>query len=269
MQENQTLRGLLQGVSAFIGQGAGGLLPKLGWEMADFTNFVNRSETDTAWESYQMRKKAAASGSGSSLKRPAEDDANGLAKKARGADKDGEYSMLLPLNRGGAPIPVNTLYPTSSRSPQEANGIFSDMMRGSTGSPMFISSPSATTGSAPYPSTSSTGVNNFPSNYDGMQPINMGAETSMAMSAFRASANGSKAASQPVADTPPDQAEDDGDPKKTEAMKLVQCVNPQPRFSTEYLMMLHPAITSIISQETARIACLRHFDLLRCNGRVL
>jgi hypothetical protein len=79
--------------------------------MTDFTNFVNRSETDTAWESYQMRKKAAASGSGSSLKRSAEDDANGHAKKARGAsgqDKDGEYSMLLPLNRGGAPVPVNT-----------------------------------------------------------------------------------------------------------------------------------------------------------------
>jgi hypothetical protein len=227
MQENQTLRGLLQGVSAFIGQGAGGLLPKLGWEMTDFTNFVNRSETDTAWESYQMRKKAAASGSGSSLKRSAEDDANGHAKKARGAsgqDKDGEYSMLLPLNRGGAPVPVNTLYPTSSRSPQEANGIFSDLMRGSTGSPMFMQSPSATTSSAPYPSTSSTGVSSFPSNYDGMPTMNMSAETSMAMPAFRASTNGSKTASQRTADTPPDQADDDGDPKRGEAMKLIQCV---------------------------------------------
>jgi hypothetical protein len=87
-------------------------------------------------------------------------------------------------------------------------------MRGSAGSPMFMQSPSATTSSAPYPSTSSTGVNSFPSNYDGMPTMNMSAETSMAMPAFRASTNGSKTASQRAADTPPDQAEDDGDPKR-------------------------------------------------------
>jgi hypothetical protein len=226
MQENQTLRNLLQGVSAFIGQGAGGLLPKLGWDMADFTNFVNRSETDTAWESYQMRKKAAASGSGTSLKRSAEDDTNGHAKKARGSssqDKDGEYSMLLPVNRGIAPVPVNSLYPTSARSPQETSGIFSDLMRGSGGSPMFMQSPS-TSSSAPYAGASSTGANSFPSNYPAVPPLNMNAETSMAPPPFPGSANGSTPTSQRAADTPSDQADDDGDPKKTEAMKLVQCV---------------------------------------------
>jgi hypothetical protein len=227
MQENQTLRSLLQGVSAFIGQGAGGLLPKLGWDMADFTNFVNRSETDTAWESYQMRKKAAASGSGSGLKRSAEDDMNGHAKKARGSsgqDKDGEFSMILPLNRGVAPVPVNSLYPTSARPPQEASGIFSDLMRGSAGSPMFIQSPPTTTNSTSYPNTSSTGVNSFPSSYAGMPPMNMNTETSMAPPPFPTSANGSTPPSQRAADTPSDQADDDADPKNNEAMKLIQCV---------------------------------------------
>src|SRR5436190_18942262 len=56
MQENQTLRNLLRSLSAFVGDGAGGLLHTLGWSMTDFNNFVNRSETDTAWESYQSRK---------------------------------------------------------------------------------------------------------------------------------------------------------------------------------------------------------------------
>ena len=52
MQENMTLRNLLRGLSTFIGEGAGGLLPKLGWDVSDFNTYLNRSETDTAWEGY-------------------------------------------------------------------------------------------------------------------------------------------------------------------------------------------------------------------------
>jgi len=86
---------------------------------------------------------------------------------------------------------------------------------------MFIQSSSPTTSSAPYASASSTGVNSFPSNYPGMPPMNMNAETSMAPPPFSASTNGSTPASQRTADTPPDQVEDDGDPKGAEAMKLI------------------------------------------------
>jgi hypothetical protein len=221
MAENQTLRNLLQGVTAFIGQGAGGLLPKLGWDMTDFTNFVNRSETDTAWESYQMRKKTTPSGSGSSLKRPAEDEANGHAKKARGPssqDKDGEYSMLLPMNRGVAPVAVNSLYPTSGRSSQEASGMFSDLMRGPAGSPMFMQS--TPTSSTPYAGASSANINSFPPNYSGM---NLNSEASMPPPPFTAPANGSTPPSQRAAETPSEPADDD-DPKKHEAMKLIQYV---------------------------------------------
>jgi hypothetical protein len=82
MQENQVLRSLLRGLSSFIGEGAGGVLPKLGWDINDFENFINRAETDTAWESFQRNKRekqanqAAASTSqplASARKRPGED----------------------------------------------------------------------------------------------------------------------------------------------------------------------------------------------------
>jgi hypothetical protein len=130
MQENHTLRGLLRSLAGFIGDGAGGLLPKLGWDMSDFNKFVNRSETDTAWESYQLRKKsraetAASSSSGPApstppTKRAAEDEtatANGRTKRPRvmtDSDKDKnasrsgpDYSLLAPLNASVPPVPNN------------------------------------------------------------------------------------------------------------------------------------------------------------------
>jgi len=98
MQENQTLRNLLRSLGSFIGDGAGGLLPKLGWDMSDFNNFVSRSETDTAWESFQRRKKSqsaqpAVSGSQTiqGQKRPTEGESNSnRSKKARGPNDDTE-----------------------------------------------------------------------------------------------------------------------------------------------------------------------------------
>lgn len=223
MEENQTLRNLLRGVSAFIGEGAGGLLPKMGWDMADFTNFVNRSETDTAWESYQLRKKEAAT-SGSSQKRPADEDINGRAKKRGSTDqeKDGGYSMLLPLNQTAPPVAVNNLYPQSSRTPLESNGIFSDLMRGSTGSPMFTQPSPSTASSGTY--GGSPNVNGFSTGYGGLPPLNMNSESSsMPPPAFPASANGS-GSSQRTAEHSSDKVEEDGDPKKHEAYKLVQYV---------------------------------------------
>ena len=59
MEENQTLRGLLRSVAGFIGEGAGGFLPRLGWQLEDFNNFINRSETDTVYESHKKLRMAA------------------------------------------------------------------------------------------------------------------------------------------------------------------------------------------------------------------
>lgn len=222
MQENQTLRSLLRGVSGFIGEGAGGLLPKLGWDMADFTNFVNRSETDTAWESYQVRKKAAATGSSSAgQKRSADDDSNGPIKKARN-EKDGEgFSMLLPLNPPVAPVSVNSLYPSSVRSPNESNGIFSDLMRGAAGSPMFMQPSPASTSTPNQYGAASPG---FSSTYSSM-PMNQNSDSSAMPppSAFP-SANGSSSSAQRAPEPPQEETPDEDDPKMTEAHKLIRLV---------------------------------------------
>ncbi|KAF7355177.1 BZIP domain-containing protein [Mycena sanguinolenta] len=102
MEENQTLRTLLRSLGAFIGEGAGGLLPKLGWDVTDFNNFINRSETDTAWQGYQRRKKAAEAAA-QGQKRPAEDESTSARKKTRSTDHDGDagqngYPVLVNMN---------------------------------------------------------------------------------------------------------------------------------------------------------------------------
>ena len=147
MQENQVLRQLLRSLSNFIGDGAGGLLPKLGWDMNDFNNFVNRSETDTAWESYQRHKRDeqhSAATSSTSQKRPSEDDSNSRAKRARGpaessadSERDG-YPLLVPVNSVVPPIPANGLYPPSGARSQHDSNMFDSIMRGTSGSPMFV-----------------------------------------------------------------------------------------------------------------------------------
>ena len=177
--------------------------------------------------------------------------------------------MFLPMNRAMAPVPVNSLYPASTRSPQETSGIFSDLMHGSTGSPMFMQPSPASTGSTPYAgAASSTGVNSFPSNYAGMPPMTMNTETSTGPNPFPTSTNGSNAASQQAANTPPDPVEEDDDPKRNEAMKLVKYVISKLslRLSNDWS---RSATTLIITQETPPIACPPRFDLLRCKGRVL
>lgn len=210
MQENQTLRNLLRGLSTFIGEGAGGLLPKLGWDMADFTNYVNRSETDTAWESYQLRKNAAnASDAVTGQKRPAADDTNGSAKKAR-SSSDAERESY-PLAIGGVipPITASSLYAVNTESSHEGSRMFGNLMRATTGtsSPIFIQ---------PSPPTAS--ASDFPSNYTSTLNV----ETSMPPAQFPASTESSAVSSQQTTELSPDQAESDGDPKTNEAIKLIQ-----------------------------------------------
>ncbi|KZS97510.1 hypothetical protein SISNIDRAFT_481436 [Sistotremastrum niveocremeum HHB9708] len=60
MAENTTLRSLVRNLGAFVGDGEGGFLQKLGWKPEDFRSFVDRAETDSAFESYAARKRAAA-----------------------------------------------------------------------------------------------------------------------------------------------------------------------------------------------------------------
>lgn len=225
MQENQTLRNLLRSLGSFIGDGAGGLLPKLGWDMSDFNNFVSRSETDTAWESFQRRKKSqsaqpAVSGSQTiqGQKRPTEGESNSnRSKKARGPNDDTEgdrgqngYSLLVPMHPPGA----NNIYPSASRPSHEGGGLFSN------GSPMFMQ-PSPTT--PQYSGTSSSNVNNYQSSY--MPSINMNLESTLPPLPLPSASSNTTSIQQrmpPTNRVSPEQVEDDEDPNINEAYKLIQ-----------------------------------------------
>ncbi|EGO01764.1 hypothetical protein SERLA73DRAFT_177248 [Serpula lacrymans var. lacrymans S7.3] len=224
MAENQTLRNLLKSVSGFISEGFGGLLPKLGWDLSEFNTFLNKSETDTAWESFQRRKHSHSTTQSTgamstvlgppSTKRPApEDDHITGGKKPRrmggSEDKDDphqsahdKYSLLVPLN---PTVPSNNLYSSNARSPHDSslthssnsnststsNTIFSDLMRNTAGSPMFIqpSPPSSTpsqygnTSSGPPPSSANVNGAYHPQG-PYMPPLNMNLEQSLPSLSF-------------------------------------------------------------------------------------
>ena len=225
MAENQTLRTLLRNLATFIGDGAGGLLPKLGWELSDFNAFINKSETDTAWEGYQRRKKhgtdaASTATATSGQKRSADEEPAGArAKKSRSGEKEGEYGqngfpLLTPVN--AASLAANGMYPGGSRT-QDVTGMFSDLMRSSSNSPGYMQHTSPTAAPAQYsgnyqPSYMSGG-NIMESSYNPLpfspsHPNAAPVQQSMQQEAAR------QVSIEPL--------DDDGDPTKNEAYKLVQ-----------------------------------------------
>jgi hypothetical protein len=217
MAENQTLRGLLRGLAAFIGEGAGGFLPKLGWDATDFNNFINKSETDTAWEGYQKRKKAQVSGAGpptmQSRKRASEDDLGNRSKKARNDDNSLEdrqngFSLLVQMPQSSVAPP--SLYSTSPQS-QERPAMFAELMQGP--NEMFMQ-PSTSAKSAQYPAPSASNLNSYPPSY--VPGVNMNMEQPMS------SSDGSSQGMQRTNQVEPPDEMDDDDPKKSEAFKLIR-----------------------------------------------
>lgn len=239
MAENQTLRNMLKSLATFIGEGLGGVLPKLGWETNDFNTFVNKGETDTAWEGYQARKKqmqqaqaeGAVTGTSSlpvlqGQKRPADDPSMaGQAKKSRADEGDrrasnGFSSLLSPMPSS------STIYPSDSRAMDRP--MFSDMMRGSGTSAMFGGSPppSSSSSQLPYGNVQSN-MDNYQTSYLGtmtMSPLNQ----TMHQQPYEQQQSGSnsQARSTPLSATTvsPDDPESlvDDDPNKSEAYKLIQ-----------------------------------------------
>ncbi|KIY72925.1 hypothetical protein CYLTODRAFT_417435 [Cylindrobasidium torrendii FP15055 ss-10] len=202
MAENQTLRRLLKSLGDFIGEGAGGLLPKLGWEMSDFENFVNRMETDTAWEGYQRRKKQEASSSGQ--KRPADDSMGSQAKKARNDDGQVPGYMMMSMNPPLGPGPG--VFPGSRGSHDNT------MFPGMNDNPLLAmqNNPSSS------PSTSFSSVNNgFPSYVSGLDA------NSMTFTPPSASSMTPVIPSKQPTLSAVDNVEDEEDPNKHEAYKLI------------------------------------------------
>lgn len=224
MAENQTLRGLLRSVTAFIGDGAGGLLPKLGWDIADFNQFINRSETDTAFEGYQARKKIVQS-SGQAQKRSSEDDLSLVrAKKARTNESEPDrhqngFNLLMSM--GAAPLSNNGIYSSATRSGEGGgSGMLQDLIRSSGNSPMYMqqASPSTTYAGAP--------VGNYQPPY--MPGVNLNLEQSLAPVPFTPPSTSNVSTSQTM--PPPSRhssepLEEDDDPNKAEAYKLIQYVH--------------------------------------------
>lgn len=92
MHENVQLRNIIKNLSSFIGDGMGGVIPQMGFDRPqDFLEFVNKAETDTAFEGFQKRKKqaqsAAAAGLSATKKRTVGED-DSARKRARGAPSE-------------------------------------------------------------------------------------------------------------------------------------------------------------------------------------
>lgn len=219
MTENQTLRNLLRSLGSFIGDGAGGLLPKLGWSMADFNNFINRSETDTAWEGYQRRKKQTPESSSSGVpgqKRSAEEEAAGTRpKKARNGDSEGErgqngFPLLVSMNS-----PSLGMYPEGPQS-QEGADMFSDILRSSSNSAMFMQQPSTISNPPPYgPNPSGHQPSYFPA-------VNINMESPLSLSYNSSNPPPQSIQQEPTNDPSSEVIDDDDDPTKAEAYKLIQ-----------------------------------------------
>jgi len=240
MQENQVLRDLLRSLSSFIGEGAGGLLPRLGWDLNDFNNFINRSETDSAWESYQRHKQqeqqsettaGPSTATGLGQKRASEDDHTMRAKRARGlndhngTDENGSDAfhpppVLVPLGSSGGPsaLGTNGLYTSAARPPQSETNLLTEIMRGTSGSPMFIppTPPSNAPTFASQP-TSGAGPSYSSYNVTSMNAMNsVATPPSMSLGVNSGPPMmGTQVTSHATAE------EDDIDPKKLEAYKLI------------------------------------------------
>jgi hypothetical protein len=164
MAENHTLRGLLRSLSAFIGEGAGGVLPKLGWDLNDFENYVNRAETDTAWESFQKNKRdtktaqpeASTSQSATNSRKRTTDDASSNRNKR-------QRSMTAEEDHHTGDIPT-----LGNSAPANGN-MFNGLLRTNpSGSPIFMTAQS-TVSQPTYPASGS-GNNPFTSAGPGSTP---------------------------------------------------------------------------------------------------
>ena len=223
------------------------MIQKLGFEMHEWTAFLDKAETDTAWDSFQSRRQSKkttqSSNAMSSMlgpqsgpsKRPLEDDgSNGnQTKKSRtlsgdpSMERSDSYHLLMPMNSAVPPPHPSapSMYPSTARSPQE--NIFSDVLRnGHANSPVFMApTPTGTPAHYTAPSTSSTYSSYMP-------PIGIGVD--QGMNSLPYPHNKNVASQQRILPRQNDEPDDEEgsllelrDPKTTEAFKLIKYATPQ------------------------------------------
>ncbi|KLO12825.1 hypothetical protein SCHPADRAFT_874908 [Schizopora paradoxa] len=148
MAENAQLRNLIRSLGNYIGDGLGGVLPALGFDRPqEFVDFLNKAETDTAFESFQRRKKSTQVNQTKSpnplsvdlsKKRSLDEGllaANKRSKSDHPPNGTTAYSPLLP---GPSSAPYNPSPPMHRNSIGPAS--FSDLLSG-TGSSMYMTGP--------------------------------------------------------------------------------------------------------------------------------
>ncbi|KIO34049.1 hypothetical protein M407DRAFT_166757 [Tulasnella calospora MUT 4182] len=118
MMENQQLRTLLKEVGRFVGDGVGGPLStslgSIGWGLDQFNTFINRSETDTAFDTFQALKRGKDTSKGP-------DDAEGAGegpdsrkrRRTAGSGPSSSNGIAGPFGLGGP----TAASPTSGPSP--------------------------------------------------------------------------------------------------------------------------------------------------------
>lgn len=282
--ENQTLRNVVRSLSAFIGEGAGGALPSLGWTLKEFEAFINKAETDTAFEAFSKRKRAVQDGLVPSPdKKSTTEDLNAPRKRPRTMPTNGSFDSTADVNFSSgigsgfgsysSDAPAMGLYsnlrPPPGFSPTFLSGVGSDQQ----GSNSFIASgspSSAGLGFQSSPATTSTnGRDGYPSSYAPgatATPQPTADASSMQNMPFMQVSNGNNA-------TPSQTSEATGnpednvleDPKAQEARKLVGSVD----FGHSFILSLtwYSGITWTTTGGTLPTAYHPLFDPHSCKGR--
>ncbi|KIJ56562.1 hypothetical protein M422DRAFT_22723 [Sphaerobolus stellatus SS14] len=234
--ENRTLRNMVRGLSSFIGDGVGGALPTIGWTMNEFDSFINKADTDTAYEAFVKRKKAmqehgGMASAGTGEKRPAAEDpsARKRPKVVNGYSGPSSVDFAPSLGPGSfnspySPDPNMTLFsnirPPPNYSSNFINGLANDPQGGpntfltGTAGPSGLSFGSSSNPSGRDPFSYQSGTNASP------QPSSAGTslQTQSYLPPMSSGSSVPTPPSQPSGNSP---NVDDGDPKAQEARKLV------------------------------------------------
>ncbi|KAF8520099.1 hypothetical protein JB92DRAFT_2896191 [Gautieria morchelliformis] len=237
--ENQTLRNMVRGLSGFIGDGAGGALPSMGWTLKEFEAFINKAETDTAFEAFAKRKRAVQDGmvppSSTAEKRSSTEELNTSRKRARTVSTNGTFDTATDVNFGSgvgnafgsynSDAPAMGLY--SSMRPPPAFGATFLVGSDQQGSNSFMAPTSSSSGLGfQSPTTGTNGRDAFPSSYASganTAPQPTASSSSMqSMPYMQQVSNGNNAT--PPQNSPASNNIEEGsleDPKAQEARKLV------------------------------------------------
>jgi len=124
MEENAKLRALIRDLGAFMADGLGGpLIDRTGWTMQQFREFINRADSDTAYESFVKAKAAAKSKPGgtgtgdvssSAMLHSQTPPEEGPSRKRKRDSLEANDSTTTPVDLSGPPSSMRRAYSASA-----------------------------------------------------------------------------------------------------------------------------------------------------------